>query len=635
MNRIRNFFAGWFSPKSGALDAAEADALRGDFKERYHHFKLLLTANNQALQKMADIEQALHEHSHFGMAFVRDRCTATSVSVLQMIKNLAHLSPEKYPELHDRFTAINREINDILTVKERALEEKLVIPMDAIDRTMADLVGNKMAMLGEVSNNLKLNVPPGFAITTYSYERFLVETGLRDETNRLIQSADLENVEALYQVSARIRQKIIHAELPGEVAEAIGNAWKVLESQAGRPLKVAMRSSALGEDSAGNSFAGQYNSELNVSRDDLLDTYKRVVASKYNLQAIIYRLNRGFRDEDIPMAVGCLRMIDAVCGGVLYSRNPINSEDDAVIINSVWGLPKTVVDGTTLCDLFMLSRTAPHPVVHENISVKDEKYACCEDGSGLCRFDVSDQLANAPSLDEKQKIDLAAIAIRLENYYGHAQDIEWTIGPSGRIYLLQSRPLQQKKADTATHSIPTGPIENESVIVSGGITASPGAACGEVFVVEKNADSMRFPKGAILVTRQALPAWAALLNRAAAVVTAQGGVAGHLASVAREFGIPALFGLEAELAKLAPGARITVDADNRRIYAGCVAALMKEKVVSTPVGTVDRPVYQLLKRAGEWIVPLHLLDPDATEFAPGNCRTYHDITRFIHEKSVS
>jgi pyruvate, water dikinase len=634
MSRIREFFTGWFSKKRGALDAAEADALRGDFKERYHHFKLLLNANNQALQKMADIEQALHERSHFGMPFVRDRCTATSVSVLQMIKNMAQLAPGKHPELRVRFTSINEKINEILVVKKRPREEKLVIPMEAIDMTMADLIGNKMAMLGEVKNGLQLNVPPGFAITTHAYERLLMETGLRDEINRLMQSADIEDAEGLFNLSTRIRRMIIHSEIPREVADAIRAAWSDLEALAGSPLKVAVRSSALGEDSADSSFAGQYNSELNVSGENLLDTYKQVVASKYNLHAIIYRLNRGFRDEDIPMAVGCLRMIDAVCGGVAYSRNPINSKDDAVIINSVWGLPKTVVDGTAPCDLFMMSRKSPYPVIHQDVRVKEIKYARSETGTGLCRFDVDDYQAEAPSLNEKQKTDLAEIAIKLEKYYEHPQDIEWAIGPSGKIYILQSRPLQLKKIETATHSNPVPSYEDETLIVTGGVTASSGAACGDVFVVETNSDSMRFPKGAILVARQALPAWAALLNRAVAVVTAQGGVAGHLASVAREFGIPAIFGLEEDIKKLSHGSTVTVDANNCRIFAGCVNELIKDAAISKPAPTTDRPVYHILKRASEWIVPLNLLDPDSKEFIAGNCQTYHDITRFIHEKSV-
>ena len=167
----------------------------------------------------------------------------------------------------------------------------------------------------------------------------------------------------------------------------------------------------------------------------------------------------------------------------------------------------------------------------------------------------------------------------------------------------------------------------------GGVTASPGTASGKVFVVEKHADIFGFPQGGVLVARQALPVWAALINRAAAVVTVQGGVAGHLASVAREFKVPALFSVEDALDKLTTGETVTVDADNRRVYAGHIPELIGEKMPERG-GNADTPIYNLLKTVGEWISPLHLLDPEDISFAPENCRTYHDITRFIHEKSV-
>ncbi len=632
MKKIAEILSRLFFKNRRRPEGQNVDQLRMAFKERYHHFKLLLSANKRALQKMADIERAIHGDFDFGMSFVRDRCTSTSINVLQMIKHIDALAPEKYAALYSGYTTITRSINDILNVKPPHIIEKNVVLIDALDQTMVELVGNKMAVLGELKNRLHLNVPPGFAITTYAYEQFFRETGLRDEINRLIQSADIEKRAEIYQLSNRIRQQILQTELPAKIASDIQTAWATLQLQVGASLKVAIRSSAIGEDAVGRSFAGQYSSALNVNAEDLLSTYKWVIASKYNPHAMIYRLQQGIRDEDIPMAVGCLKMVDAVAGGVVYSGNPVPSEADAIIINCVWGLPKTVVDGTDACDLFVLSKTAPHALLHEEIREKRVKYQSCETDSGLCRENVESQMASAPSITENQREALTQIALSIEHHNAQLQDIEWAIDSTGDIYVLQSRPLQRKAYDgTSKPSSLVAP--SETVVAAGGVTASSGAACGKVFFVEKHADAIRFPKGAVLVTRQALPAWAALVDRAVAVVTAQGGVAGHLASVAREFGVPAIFGIGDNLAKLVSGEQITVDADHRTIYAGCVASLLKD--AATPrLDFLNRPVYQLLKKAGDWIVPLHLLDPDSRDFKPENCRTYHDITRFIHEKSV-
>jgi pyruvate,water dikinase len=154
-----------------------------------------------------------------------------------------------------------------------------------------------------------------------------------------------------------------------------------------------------------------------------------------------------------------------------------------------------------------------------------------------------------------------------------------------------------------------------------------------VVIVEKGADVLAFPENGVLVARQALPRWASLLSRAAAVVTEIGGFAGHLASVAREFGVPALFGISGVLELLQTGELVTVDASGRTIYKGKIDRLL---TAAAPTKSLMKssPVYEILEAISKYIVPLNLLDPDASNFTPANCRTLHDMTRFIHEKSV-
>ncbi|MFH1060679.1 MAG: PEP-utilizing enzyme, partial [Pseudomonadota bacterium] len=162
--------------------------------------------------------------------------------------------------------------------------------------------------------------------------------------------------------------------------------------------------------------------------------------------------------------------------------------------------------------------------------------------------------------------------------------------------------------------------------------ASPGVAAGPVHWVRKDHDARNFPVGGVLVCEQARPRWAALLSRAAAVVAAEGGVAGHLANVAREFEVPALFGAP-ELTGLVNGQEVTVDADGLTIYAERVPALLEGagKRKNLMEGS---PVHQTLARVLNHISPLTLLNPDAPEFRPASAQTLHDLTRFCHEKAV-
>jgi len=613
-------------------ETESVDALRIDFKDRYHSFKLLLSANHKALEIMAQIEEALHGNRPFGMTFVRAACTSVSVNVFSMVRNIEKLAPGKYAELFTRFDLIQKSIEDVLTRRKPIADQRLVIPLSEVTKEMADSVGGKMANLGEIKNRLGIRVPPGFAITARAYQRFLEHNDLQTEIDRRMQAAETDRIEALYTLSAEIQQMIIRTEVPPDLDAAVRAAWSAMEIEAGRKVTVAMRSSALGEDAAGSSFAGQYRSELNVSADTALEAYREVLASKYSLQAITYRLTRGFRDEDVAMCVGCLAMVDAEAGGVTYSRNPVDIHDARIFINAAWGLPKAVVDGSAACDLIVVSRQDPMAILQEDIRLKERKFVCYPE-EGVCRLDLTGEERRLPSITRDQAIELARTAVALERHYEVAQDIEWAVDSHSAIYLLQCRPLQQKPFDASPSTPAPGAASSATVLYRGGITASSGAASGPAFVAEKGSDVLAFPEGAVLVVRQALPRWASLLSRAAAVVTEQGGFAGHLANVAREFGVPALFAVPEATRLIQTGDLITVDASGQALHTGRVEALIHQ----APPGKSlmqGSPVYEILAEACRMIVPLGLLDPDAPSFAPANCRTQHDITRFIHEKSV-
>ncbi len=607
------------------------EELRLAFRGRYHLFKLLLNANNKALDIMTEMEEALKGTWPFGMSFVRSRCTSVSTSVFQIVKNLNDLAPGKYGALFSRFKEIQMKVNPFISPRMLSRDGALVKPLREVDKSMADLVGSKMANLAEIGRQVDFRIPGGFAITAPGYDLFIKHNDLQAEIDQRIQSTNVEQLDQLFSLSASIQQLIMASPLPPDLERAILEQYRFLEEEAGKGVRVALRSSALGEDVPGTSFAGQYRSELNVSGGNILEAYKNVVASKYSLTAMTYRLNRGIRDEEVAMCVGCMQMVDALSGGVMYSRNPLDIRDDAVVINALWGLPKSVVDGSAATDLFVVSRGDSMAIREKVIPVKDQKFVCYPE-EGVCRLEVTGEESRTASLTDDQAKELARLAVRIEAYYQRPQDIEWAVDRAGSVVILQCRPLLQK-AESAKSRLEAKDEGRARVLLKGGVTAGSGVGSGPVFIARKDMDALQFPAGGVLVAEQSLPRWATLLSRAAAVVTEQGSIAGHLANVSREFGVPALFGVDGAMTRLENGRTVTVDADGLRIYEGRVEELLvkTEKPRNLMEGS---PVFEALKGAAEQIIPLHLLDPDAPAFKAERCRTFHDITRFCHEKSV-
>jgi pyruvate,water dikinase len=298
-----------------------------------------------------------------------------------------------------------------------------------------------------------------------------------------------------------------------------------------------------------------------------------------------------------------------------------------VLIAATPGLPKLVVDGATPCDTFRVARGERLEVVERAIVRKPLRLACDAE-EGLARVALGPEEATAPAISDAEAVAVAELALRLEECQGRPVDVEWAFTRERRLLLLQCRPILRRPPQVAR----PGPSAAKPLL-AGGVTASPGAGSGEVAVVRNQADLLRFPHRAVLVAAQALPSWASLLGRAAAVVTEQGSVTSHLASVAREFGTPAVFGMGGALARLREGEVVTVDADGCAVYPGTVEALLAAPS-RPPVPPTRTPVHEVLAAAARLILPLNLLDPAAPEFRPQSCRTLHDITRFCHEKAV-
>lgn len=610
VNALRRWLGGRpAAPDPEAL--AREEAVKARLRERCARFRRLLSANKSALETMSEVEDSLANPRPFGMDYVQAVCTRAVTAVFQMVRELNALSDNAYAPVQTAFERIRSQMETLLEEPPHP-EGPLVLPLPMIRLEDMPQVGGKMANLGEVAARAGLETPDGFAVTVAAYYRFMEYSGLREELNRRIQTTDMQSLDAVFSLAAALQQAVLAAPLPPELERAITEQVAAMRVRAEGELILALRSSAVGEDALGVTFAGQYRSELNVPPEEACDVWKEIVASKYAVTAMSYRFQHGIPDDAAPMSVGVLAMVPSAAGGVVYSRDPVAAArgEERVVINAVPGLAKAVVDGAATPDVFAFSREHPPRLLRK------------------------DPAGETPSLTDEQAAELAQMALALEEYYAEPQDVEWACNArTGRLTVLQSRPLHGLESVTAAAAQQEALPEGLTVLAQGGVAVSPGVGLGPAVVARKEADMLSFPKGGILVVERALPRWAPLLSRAAGLVSETGGMAGHLASVAREYEVPALCGLAGACSLLAGAGEVTLDAGRSAVFAGLQPQLLPA-CAHKPNLMAGSPVHQRLAALARLMVPLRLLDPEAPEFAPEYCRSLHDITRFCHEKSV-
>ncbi|MBI9078913.1 MAG: hypothetical protein JEY79_04135 [Pseudodesulfovibrio sp.] len=621
-NAISRFIS---KPTDGKDDSSER------FLARCDNFRLLLAANNKALEIMAEMTEESQSGSLFGMSHVRGQSLKVAAGVRQMIERLCRMNPGKYDALKDTFNRIVLEMETAVVDHADRQQGPLVLALDEINAESISEAGSKMALLGEVCGELGVRVPLGFSITASAFRLFMDSTGLDDEINRLIQITDSIELDELYALEASIHHAIDLAAMPQELKEAIETGCNAFSADKDT-VRLAIRSSALGEDSSEASFAGQFLSVLGVRPDNVLESYRSVVASMYSATAMTYRLSRGLREDGVIMCVGCMEMIDATAGGVIYTRDPVGKHEDALIVSAVPGLPCAIVDGTENADTWVLDRES---LFIRKAVIVDKKWRHVVSATGGTNKErLLGNECSAPSISNDVVAWIAGIALRIEAHFDCPQDIEWAQDHDGRIFILQCRPLAVCEVQGEPESLPEIDKNAPFAILTDCIPSSPGIASGHVFMVETDEDMLRFPEGAILLVRTAKPRLSALLPKAAALIAEFGNATGHLANIAREFGIPALVGAPGAVDRLSRVGVVTVNAKTGTVYLGRRDDQMPGSN-RIQVAPRNNEVVTALCRTLQFITPLTLTNPDSPEFAPENCVSLHDITRFCHEKAVA
>jgi pyruvate,water dikinase len=292
--------------------------------------------------------------------------------------------------------------------------------------------GGKAASLSELIA-AGFEVPLGFVVTADGYRHFARAANLEALTASL-SSAPPETRAA---DTAAVQEAVLAAELPADLRQEIADAYAELRSATGDAC--AVRSSAVSEDAAGASFAGLYESYLNMrGTASVLDAVRRCYASLWSERAVSYRAMREI-DEDEAMAVVVMDLVAAEASGIAFSVHPVTGERDRVMINASFGLGEAVVSGRVTPDSFVVQKGSLR-LVERDIYAKELAIYPHPDAPGTIEQTLTAPRASEPSIRDDQAQTVASLATRAEERFGGPQDIEWGLA-GGHIYLLQSRPI--------------------------------------------------------------------------------------------------------------------------------------------------------------------------------------------------
>jgi pyruvate, water dikinase len=629
---------------------------RNSLSDRFRYFQALLSANDEAHKYMSDIADILVSGNKFSKGKATTLYKGLYNSTEKIAKQLILLSTGKYRNLLQRVKELDEISHKILSPRVYCQEgwecfdiycEECpkssriteIIPYDyhisEVDDTKEIEVGSKMSRLGEIRNKLGIPVPDGFSLTVRLFEEIMATNQLREHKNEIFYNVEFENINEVYQASRQAQELINSTPISDEIEEIILNAYDKYFGI--NQIRLAVRSSARGEDSIHHSFAGLHKSELNVSRENLPDACIEVLLSKYSPESVVYRYNTGLRDEDMPMSIACIEMVDAKAGGVLMTSDPGGGRD-GIIIQAVYGLGSSVVEGKVAPQEFVVSHDEEARILSFNPGRQDTIINPLH-ADGITKNNIHPELARTPCLTHEQIKILVGYSLIIEEHYQSPQDIEWALDKKNVIYILQARPLKIQSIPEPINQVTDiqSVISKYDSLIDEGDCASRGIGYGKVFIAHNLREIRNLNGGEILISKKNTPELASVLHKASAILTEAGSTTGHLSILAREMGVPVITNIPNAMSLFSNGQELTVFADVAKIYSG-----RNEEIIQLRNIIKDQfnefhgtPLYKIVHRLSKYIFKLNLTKPNAPNFAPEYCRTFHDVIRFAHETAMN
>jgi len=308
---------------------------------------------------------------------------------------------------------------------------KYIKDFKEISKRDLSIAGGKGANLGEMLK-IGIPVPPGFVVLASAFERFLEETDINVEIKATWNRINIEDIESVEENSEIVRALILKAKMPEDIENEILDAFKKLKAK-----YVAVRSSATAEDSKIDSWAGELETYLNTTKENLIENVKKCWASLYAPRALFYRAKRNLMNKKVSVAAVVQKMIQSEVSGVCFTVHPVTKDKNQMVIEACWGLGEILVQGKITPDSYVIEKSNLK-ILDINKNPQDKMIVRENDGTKT--IEVPKSKNKKQKLSGDQIKELAKICIKVENHYKDPQDLEWAF-ERNKFYIVQTRPI--------------------------------------------------------------------------------------------------------------------------------------------------------------------------------------------------
>jgi pyruvate,water dikinase len=600
----------------------------------FNNFRKILQLNTLVFEQIAAMDRALGGSDSFDREFLEESVRTIASHVHHVTYNLNALTNNGYIPLYDRYQEIRIIVDDILAGHTRALACPPVLPLDSLNWELEPLVGIDLVCLAELSHHPGIKALEGLVISSDATKsvlqktnpEHLFETGLSydhviESLRSTVQHMLTEQPgEPLYISATRLAGL---ADEPRDLGEFL------LEEQDNGSLLVKAWNASPLEQSAAYLDSGSLTPEETIDREAgnnfRADLFLRGIC---RIISRVAERSRTLYPDFEPNFTLFLRPASRVLAkGTVTTRAVIQTTIPSLTVTA-W-LPENRKE----MDIYQLRRIFPFDLVSSTVT---QKTVNCPFPDGLQAGNRTQEnhyfRRGSATILPREIQALAETAMTLERVMGVPVSMHWEYLLNGKFVVTRLFPFLENQLKPSALELERE-IETSRILAEGGKVVQSGVAAGTIFHVTQSTSLNDFPIGGVAVAPIATPQLTPILYRASALLTEHGNAVGHLATVARELSLPAVFGIPGILQQLPDGTEVTVDAGQTKVYKGVLNHLLQQDSSENGFSPID-PEYRILRRLLRYISPLKLVNPDDPQFLAENCCSFHDIIHFCHEMAV-